>query len=1278
MKFYQRISQAINPGLLFKLQVLVIFVFCIQPLIAQENKIDERPLAIGVKTERKVVGQELHAYSIQLKRGQVLRVELQEKGADAMIYVARIANPQPIPVSATSNFGSGFMQESITAIADEDGLYGLGIRSIQSDENVDARYEFTATLTDSVTLNDKQRSDAEATLFQAGVISKTNDKEKIPLAIAELEKRVKAWQTLGDTYWEAITKTVIANLASKIGESDKAETNLLQALNLLDKVKNQAEIGNVYFGLGNIYITKKDEAKAKKYFNDVLEISRSIGDKRTEKAFSGVNSMSLRDFADSILTSGMTKKKASDFEKELNDAKKKNDEAAQIEIWNDYLFAVVFGEALDEEPNFAGMSLQENSEDRKLIKKKPLEVYEDAEKDGLRLAKKLKNRSAEMQLLVVLGIGYSESAEEETEEKAKIEKFEKAKNLLIQGLALTKLQNDQLYETLAYAGLSVMYDDDEEKLGIFFGKKFVNSIHSYRKTFVNLASREDQQLIAVYTEGFYGILAKMLTELKRLDESLQVINLSRDQEFFDYKLIDNQPSAKVLLSVTEEINEKRFDKFLNDTIARYANRSNANYFSAADDVKKEFDTLEENFDDESESANDIVQNVKDAQDMKAALNELSKKTGKNHVSIYHFKDNDDDNFLLVTQTGIKFFSDAYEVIPQEYAEDNNRVYSDFLEILSKKKFDISTNSYVDKVCTGGDELLCDPKPLSSVIYKSIFKSIEYIKDEKGEATLEATLDSYNTDIIHWSLSGKLRYIPIAALYDEERRQYLVEQYENVIFTRAKKENFLLPPKIWTNGVGFGGTFANDPKNYLPFVRSELSSIFGDQATGKKGVFNGNVFIDEKFTADSLKLIPGFKPDFVHIATHFNFQPGEAGKSRLYLGDGNSVSLIDFQYADRLFDGVDLLTLSACQTAVQHADASGKEIDGFAELAQRLGARSVIATLWSINDPSAYQLMAKFYNLKQENPDASKSEVLRLAQMSLLNGENTWDAGLKNRITESERGGGIKVKSKVEETTNKYTEVPFKALDKAPFAHPYYWAAFVLYGGSNGGKLTKTYTIPPLPPRIATNTNINNFGNTSSPSPDVTLKDIETSFNNKSYSETVRLGGIFLQSTPDSKEANAYTGLAYLLKQDAAKATDYLEKAIKLGQPLTLPMKRLRIPLLGHAFEEARIILLAEGVAIEADDSVFLAKYADLTDAKINTYYVNFLPQCGTVHLKGVFTEIKKKSEKKKDGKKQFDLFPPSAYLLPKLVGQMTINEAACGSSEDFVPATIISLISRLK
>ncbi len=76
--------------------------------------------------------------------------------------------------------------------------------------------------------------------------------------------------------------------------------------------------------------------------------------------------------------------------------------------------------------------------------------------------------------------------------------------------------------------------------------------------------------------------------------------------------------------------------------------------------------------------------------------------------------------------------------------------------------------------------------------------------------------------------------------------------------------------------------------------------------------------------------------------------------------------------------IELLVLSACQTALGDKRATL----GLAGIAVRAGARSTLATLWSVDDESTAVLMSKFYD-ELENPTLTKADALRRAQISLL-------------------------------------------------------------------------------------------------------------------------------------------------------------------------------------------------------------------------------------------------------------------------------------------------------
>jgi CHAT domain-containing protein len=133
----------------------------------------------------------------------------------------------------------------------------------------------------------------------------------------------------------------------------------------------------------------------------------------------------------------------------------------------------------------------------------------------------------------------------------------------------------------------------------------------------------------------------------------------------------------------------------------------------------------------------------------------------------------------------------------------------------------------------------------------------------------------------------------------------------------------------------------------------------------------------------------------------------------------------------LFEGVDLLSLSACDTAVAGGEQGGGELEGFGMLAQRQGAKSVLATLWSVEDQSTRQIMAEFYRLRQAAPEKPKAEALRQAQLALLQGKRS-AAMMQARRSAAPFAGEAR-------------ERPPSDVRKGLYAHPYFWAPFVLIG-----------------------------------------------------------------------------------------------------------------------------------------------------------------------------------------------------------------------------------------
>ncbi len=314
----------------------------------------------------------------------------------------------------------------------------------------------------------------------------------------------------------------------------------------------------------------------------------------------------------------------------------------------------------------------------------------------------------------------------------------------------------------------------------------------------------------------------------------------------------------------------------------------------------------------------------------------------------------------------------------------------------------------------------DPLPLAGQLYDILIKPVA------------AELTATRTTTLLWSFDGVMRYVPVAALHDGQG--YVVEKYQNVLFTRESLERLLDEPSTNVTGIGFGVASKIGNFNALPAVAEELRGIFtDDRAAAEGGVIPGRVSIDASFTEAAFEQALQDGYGVVHIATHFQLEPTKAEDSVLLLGDGTLMNVGDIRDIKRAFKGTDLLTLSACNTASSSTRGDGKEVESFATIAQDRGARAVIASLWSVNDRSTSALMQTFYRLRAGR-GVNKAEALRKAQEMLLRGSLVMPSGPdpdRMLVHEDPKPTSIH---------GKFTPDP-----RAPFAHPYYWAPFTLVG-----------------------------------------------------------------------------------------------------------------------------------------------------------------------------------------------------------------------------------------
>lgn len=245
--------------------------------------------------------------------------------------------------------------------------------------------------------------------------------------------------------------------------------------------------------------------------------------------------------------------------------------------------------------------------------------------------------------------------------------------------------------------------------------------------------------------------------------------------------------------------------------------------------------------------------------------------------------------------------------------------------------------------------------------------------------------------------------------------------------------------------------------YLPGTKKEAEEIARNFS--EHGI-QTTLYIGADASETAFKQLSGHAPTLVHIATHgFYWTDSEvrkgsldekmafltmydemdapdqalvrsgllfAGANEALTGEeetghengvltAKEISVLDLR-------GTDLLVLSACQTAL--GKITGDGVFGLQRGLKKAGAKSLLMTLWKVDDVATRQLMTFFYGYLLQG--MGKHEALRLAQHDL------------RTMTEADNGN----RSRRHAISSRQKRAR-RAAKKPIFDDPYYWAAFIL-------------------------------------------------------------------------------------------------------------------------------------------------------------------------------------------------------------------------------------------
>ncbi len=251
---------------------------------------------------------------------------------------------------------------------------------------------------------------------------------------------------------------------------------------------------------------------------------------------------------------------------------------------------------------------------------------------------------------------------------------------------------------------------------------------------------------------------------------------------------------------------------------------------------------------------------------------------------------------------------------------------------------------------------------------------------------------------------------------------------------------------------------------LPGTRIELAEVaklFGQDATTLLDSSASEQTLDVLRSQDDLA---SFR--YLHFATHGAANNVQTMESALILSQDAVPELPMPDAGKPLIDGrlsarevlkfwrldAELVTLSACDTALGRA-GGGDGMLGFAQAFLAAGSRAVCLSLWKVDDSATALLMGRFYqNLLGQRPelDGPMPKGAALAEAKRWLRDLSAEEALKltatatTGVVRGSRGKGEMLQLVVPATGATQS----KSKRAKPFAHPRYWAAFILIGDPN--------------------------------------------------------------------------------------------------------------------------------------------------------------------------------------------------------------------------------------
>jgi len=571
------------------------------------------------------------------------------------------------------------------------------------------------------------------------------------------------------------------------------------------------------------------------------------------------------------------------------------------------------------------------------------------------------------------------------------------------------------------------------ELAIFFGLEAVNSYEKIRKNMSGL-DKDLQSGFVQSKAATYRELAELLIQTGRLGEAEQILDLLKEQELKDTVSGAAKENSAKIEPLKMNAGQLKAEGELPPVLQMARNIEELTLKLAALQAKAARTQAEE-----AQLATLRASFEKASVDLRVYFtNKIFPDIGETSGSQTTGTQASDDAAASLLQNTLAKLGPR--VVGIRLLLGEHHAYALLVSATTRKRFELKASS--EDVRTAAFAALkamgspvADPRPQLNQLYSIVVAPLEdELKKLEAPAAGQAGVPT-----LLWSLDDALRYLPMGALYDGNR--YMVERFNNVLFTPESYGHMTDSPLLdgtQPSALAMGLTRSYGGLPALPGVMPELDAVVHDPSVPEShGPMQGKLLPDEHFTLAALKteLSEGKSFPVVHIASHFVMETGSGQEPYLMMGgneagqdNGYEWNLSEMVNSSVAFHGTRLLTLSACSTAKDYKNRDGNEMDSLGMVAQQKDAEAVMATLWDVNDASTSRLMSDFYTRWVKHPADGKAEALREAQLAFLHTNAAQGAGSET----SERGF-------------KKAPAPAAEWKDIGYAHPFYWAPFVLIG-----------------------------------------------------------------------------------------------------------------------------------------------------------------------------------------------------------------------------------------